>query len=251
MLIGSQYRYLNPDKHSDYECITLDAFADNSSSFCDRISLLGKLKRQGKKIHGHNVIDNRGSLRGADMQTLLNHASLKMASVEGVDSWDVLNEVIGFLSHLDDSWPLKVLEKARELQPDSLLFLNEYALKNKEYWEKVVKLAAIAKRHGLLDGVGIQRHIDLRGKLIYSNVTKPFYATECFFKSWVNTKRLAYEVGRIQDLGLLCHISEVSIKCHPWQERNAHDFLDRLTKDCKKLNVWKFTYWGEPIKTCN
>ena len=135
----------------------------------------------------------------------------------------------------------------RTEQPDTLLFWNEYALKNRRYWDEVIRFAKVAQCHGLLDGVGIQRHIDLRGKLPYSPVLKPVYATECHLKSWVNEKRLTYEIDRIHHLGLKCHISEVSILCYPWQKDVPQQFLDKLMATANKAGVWKLTLWTYPI----
>ncbi|WP_161634922.1 endo-1,4-beta-xylanase [Leptolyngbya sp. Heron Island J] len=205
--------------------------------------LLKDLQSQGNIIHGHNILDKRHKPKVSTLEELMGWVRNKIEGITGVHSWDVLNEVMG---NFPDDWLLAVLEEMRKLQPDSLLLWNEYALKNRDYWDRLIQLAAIAKSHGLLDGVGIQRHINLRGKLPYSEVLKPAYSLECHLKSWVNERRLSYEINRIHELGLLCHISEVSICCFPWQRSVAQRFLERLIEISRNNDAWKLTLWGSP-----
>ncbi|WP_250565062.1 endo-1,4-beta-xylanase [Adonisia turfae] len=244
MLIGSKYIHKDPGIHKDFKHITLDAWSEGSEQRNHVDSLLEELKLQGKVVHGHNILDKRYRPKVQDLEELLSWVRTKVLGVSGIHSWDVLNEMLGIFP---DRWLLAVLEEMRNLQPNSLLFWNEYALKNRDYWNQVMQLAEIAKQRGILDGLGIQRHIDIRGKLPYSAVTKPAHALECHLKSWTTEKRLVHEINRIHELELLCHISEISIVCFPGQEDVAQSFLDSLIRIAEKAGSWKATMWGVPI----
>lgn len=238
--IGSKYIHRQPSLHSGFEFITLDLWADNK----DPSILLADLKEQGKVINGHNILDKRRKPKARTLDGVLDYVHEKVGSTPGVNSWDVLNEVVGVWP---DQWLLAVLSEVRKLQPDSLLFWNEYALKNRHYWNRLIRLAAIAKNLNILDGIGIQRHIDLRGKLPYSSMLRVVYGPQCHLKSWVNERRLSYEINRIHSLGLLCHISEVSITCFPTQLEGAQMFLNKLIEVAELNNVWRLTYWSSPV----
>lgn len=244
MIVGSKYIHKDPNLHKDFKHITLCAWSDGSVQRNNVSRLLEELQRQGKIVHGHNILDKRHKPKFQNLEELLDWVRNKVSGVSGVHAWDVLNEMLGIFP---DSWLLAVLEEMRTLQPNALLFWNEYALKNRDYWNQVMRLAEIAKQRGILDGIGIQRHIDLRGKLPYSAVTKPAYALECHLKSWVTERRLTHEINRIHELGLLCHISEVSIVCFPWQKENGQSFLEQLIEIGKQNDIWKLTLWSAPV----
>ncbi|MEM9805860.1 MAG: endo-1,4-beta-xylanase [Cyanobacteria bacterium P01_D01_bin.56] len=243
MDLGCRYAYNKPGCHSAYKAITLDIF-NEKSPFSGRVELLAELQEQGKQIHGHSVLCKRAKFPRSSLSELLGYVEVKVAHVAGVHSWDVLNEILGIIPA---NWILAVLEKMRKLQPDSLLFWNEYALKNRRYWDEVIELAAISKTKGLLDGIGIQRHIDLRGKMHVTAMARPFASVQSHLKSSVADRRLEHEIDRIHELGLLCHISEVSIECFPWQTANAQKLLDRLMAIAEKKDVWRFTTWTHPV----
>jgi GH35 family endo-1,4-beta-xylanase len=252
MQYGTTFCFKKQNQNDDFKYITLATFQKSSSHVNKTQSILSLLAKEEKIVHAHSLIDKRNSYRFTNIEGMRDYLKNKISSIENVHSWDVLNEVIWAFKYMPDDWYLYALEECRQLQPNSLLFWNEYAIKDVEYWDVLMQKAEIAKERGLLDGVGIQRHVDLRGKLRYSFVTRPFHEAECFLKSWVHNTRLEQEIDRIHDLGLLCHLSEVSFCIKEGQQKVANNFLEKLKEIAERKDIWRFTYWGYPyIKVVN
>ena len=96
----------------------------------------------------------------------------------------------------DDTYIHRALKAARLADPNAKLFLNEYGVHNEVFkFDMLEAMARDLSSEGLLDGIGFQLHVDSSndGKLL-------------------NETALRAVFGRISDLDLEIHITEMTIK---------------------------------------
>lgn len=204
---------------------------------------------------GHYVLSKRDAYSFAELSDLTFFVSETFRRYQGlIDEWNILNEILndGEVCRdifSDPDWPLHACEAARKAAPDALLWYNEYALRDKVYWTGVISLAE--RLDGLIDGVGIQIHTDLRGSTGLKGHAKFFSYGRPFLQSMVTEKRLKAQCDRIRDLGLKIHLSEVSIRANDKQKEAQKKLYARYLKMGEEM-ADRFTYWwvGNQEKDC-
>lgn len=250
MEIGARYTEENPEKTSKYNRLTLAFWYDRPTGFRARkfVPVIEELKSKGKILHGHPLIFKRITPPTLSEDELKPYLLNKVSGFESlIDHWDVLDESDGFLSHLGDDWRLKALEVVRTKCPNAKLWINEYAIQNRTYWDRTIEFAEKAANEGLLDGVGIQQHLDIRGMKAVTKMVRTFAKERLNLSAVTPLGRLEKEVKRIHDLGLLSRISEISIMRSKFQKSSAESILSGLIDKATELDCESLTYWDFPV----
>ena len=247
-MIGAKFCQKTKDDLPQY--VVLPWF--NDDNYKPWYDVARSLKEQGHTLKGHPLIHKRKAPPKQALTTLPFYLDAKIEGFEDlIDEWDVLVEVRGLWRHIP-GWKYKACEHMRKRCPNAKLWLNEYALKNKEYWDSTMTLAQHLAQAKLIDGVGIQIHIDLRGPwrrlpnvAQLTSRTKgklPRWAKACDYgqshiRSMLTDRRMAKEIGRIHKLGLDAQISELSVTGFSDQTQLCGELEQRIVDSALKYGA--------------
>ena len=210
----------------------------------------------GMNLHGHTLIwynsipEFLNSFKGTDQEfeSLIEKYIVEVVSrYKGkVASWDVVNEAIDegtseyrnsiFYERMGKDYVKKCFQYARNADKDAKLFYNDYGL----VYDKKKQQGAFAMIDGLktlnlIDGVGIQMHIDF---------------------NFPSKKDIQEATDLIVQRELLVHFSELDVKSNPRGEQNtftedrnlgqAQKVYDvvQVFNDIPKTYKYALTVWG-------
>ncbi len=211
----------------------------NEYSWRDADSIVAFAKRNGIKIRGHNLCwhnqtprwfftDTAGKLVSKDtlLQRLKDHITTVVSRYKGdIYAWDVVNEVISddpavyfrnslFYQICGEDFVAKAFEYAHAVDPNALLFYNDYNEISASKRAKIIRMVRGLKDAGVpIHGVGLQGHwaVNEPSKAQLDSTLKDF-AT----------------------LGLKLQITELDISVYPKEhnarERKAEDANTSFTK---------------------
>lgn len=205
--------------------------------------------QNGMRVRGHTFVwhqalpdwlTNGGFSRDEMITILRDHISAEARHFKGkVFAWDVVNEAFEDTGALRSTpWSEGIgsdyveiaFRAAREADPDALLFYNDYNAEGMNAKsDAVYALVKDLKEKGLIDGVGLQMHVDASQGPARADLEE-------------NMRRLG-------ELGLVVHITEMDVKVlgAPTQrqlEDQAAVYRD-VTAACLSVPACKaIVFWG-------
>ena len=212
-------------------------------------------RANGKRVRGHTLVWHNQSpqwmFRTSSSQeerrewaraVLREHMTAVMTRYKGtVYCWDVVNEAIAdgtgkSIYRTDSPWyrmwgdatyVREAFAIARSIDPDALLFYNDYGMDNSAKRERVIEMideqGLVAD--GLIDGIGLQGHWTIE---------------------WPSSEEIQNAIDELSATGLTLHITELDITC-PADKRGMladryDEIFTRLRKNARK--VTSVTFWG-------
>lgn len=196
-------------------------------------------------IHGHTLIwynsipEFLNTFKGTDQEfeSLIKKYIVEVVSrYKGkVASWDVVNEAIDegtseyrksiFYERMGKDYVKKCFQYARNADKDAKLFYNDYGLVyDKEKQQGTFAMVDGLNADGLIDGVGIQMHIDF---------------------NFPSKKDIQEATDLIVQRELLVHFSELDVKTNPKGERKTFA-EDRIESQAQKVYDVVQVYNGIP-----
>lgn len=164
--------------------------------FTDADRLVRFAQTTGKDVHGHALLWHRSIpawvlealAAQPDWAMVRDHFAAVMSRYRTtVRQWDVVNEPLDpaseradglraspFLTAFGPDYIRRAFDEAREIAPDSVLFLNEFGLlydvpEAKQKREALLRLLEGLKRAGTpIDGIGVQCHLELARTITFN-----------------------------------------------------------------------------------
>ena len=179
-LATTHFSQLTPEWEMKMEYILTDGFRYRFDR-PDRIAAFAR--DHGMRLHGHTLIwysQGAEAFAGLDRARFTAEFDRYITTVAGhyrgkVVSWDVVNEAVTdegsslrdcHWSEVfgQDGYIIRAFEKAREADPDAVLFLNDYNLENTPTkGATFLKLVErLLKAGAPIGGIGTQSHLDIR-----------------------------------------------------------------------------------------
>jgi endo-1,4-beta-xylanase len=201
----------------------------------------------GMRVRGHTFVWHQALpdwltggtwTRDELIKILQDHIAAEAGHFKGkVFAWDVVNEAMDdsdsiWLNGIGPDYVEIAFRAARQADPDALLFYNDYGAEGMNGKSDVVyDLVKDLKAKGLVDGVGLQMHLNDPAGLTRAELEE-------------NMRRLG-------DLGLVVHITELDVRLAmpPTQaqlENQARIYTDVFQAcvsvfACKAVVTWGFT----------
>lgn len=214
--------------------------------------VIERLKNEGRTLLGHVVVTKRSAPIFSGIDELEAFIKQRISGYQGlIDEWDVLVEVVGSrrFDRLPPDWTKHALSVVRKGYPEAKLWLNEYAIKDDAYWDQVLSLGQSLLGEGL-DGIGVQCHVDLRGKLRLPKRARAFDFGAARLVSLMPAPKVQDALDRIKGLGLEARLSEVSVRANASQRRAQMAAYERFGKVANSAGVdaccWE---WYDPNQT--
>jgi len=230
--------------------------SSNNFNFSTADKIVNLAIANGMKIRGHVLVWHQQSGWASSVNNpealsniLSNHIFTVMRLFSNkVQYWDVVNEAIDdnlnnsattfypnlrksfWWTNLGSNYIEYAFQLARAADPTAKLFYNDYSIEaynNKAYYTFL--LVSNLKAKGLIDGIGLQMHIDTN------------------FNPYSNG--FANNLKRFSDLGLEIHITEMDVRIPvPSSYENytaqAKTYKDVLTVALANTNVKAIIFWG-------
>lgn len=142
-------------------------------------SIYNFARENGMEVHGHNFVwhwQSRDFLflgsREDTLQKLGEHMKKVAERYPDITTFDVLNEAIDdkhglylretkWLEKLGEEYIRDVFALARKINPKWKLIYNDYNEYVPEKQDKIIKLVSALKSEGLIDGIGMQAHLNI------------------------------------------------------------------------------------------
>jgi endo-1,4-beta-xylanase len=199
---------------------------ENIYTFEDADKIAAFARSHGKKLRGHTLVWHnqtsdwvfqQSNGHRTDRQTLLTRMKSHIHTVmkryrNDIYCWDVVNEAIAdegpqllrdskWLEIIGPDFIAKAFEYAHEVDPQALLFYNDYNECHPEKRDKIITLIKSLQEQSIpIHGIGLQAHW---------NLSQPS----------MNDIRTAIE--RYAGLGLKIQITEMDISVFDWEDRRT------------------------------
>ncbi|MBR9859388.1 endo-1,4-beta-xylanase [bacterium] len=221
----------NAMKMSQLQPLEGQFFFDDAEAILD-LAVVNRIQIHGHTLVWHNQIPNwlenfEGTQR--DWEELLKkHIQTVVGHFKGrIESWDVVNEAFEedgslrksiWLEHIGPDYIIKAFQWAKEVDPDALLFYNDFNLAlNEKKRKKVIQYFTKAAAQGLqIDGIGMQMHINT---------------------SYPTTTEIGNCITEIWQAGFKVHISELDISINHKGDDIAFPGTEALKKQADKAYV--------------
>lgn len=249
-VVSREFTYLTAEYQMKWDVIEPSAGAAN---FGPGDAIAAYASSNGMRLKGHALVWHGSTpswvnaLSGAELRVALDrHIRATASHYRGrVHAWDVVNEAVAdsgaglrdtvYRQKLGDSYIADAFRLAREVDPQALLFYNDYGgeglnAKSNRIYELLVDL----RTKGVpIDGVGLQMHITAN--------SRPSDAS------------IAANMGRLAALGLIVHISEMDVRINAVGggqqtrlevQRTTYRDVVRvcmLEPRCEAITFWGFT----------
>ena len=249
-VVSREFTYLTAEYQMKWDVIEPSAGATN---FGPGDAIANYASANGMRLKGHALVWHGSTpswvnaLSAAELRSALErHIRATAGHYSGrVHAWDVVNEAVAdsgaglrdtvYRQKLGDSYIADAFRLAREVDPQALLFYNDYGgegLNAKS--DRIYELVADLRTKGVpIDGVGLQMHLSAN--------SRPSDAT------------IAANMGRLAALGLIVHISEMDVRINgvsgsqqtrlEVQRTTYRDVLRvcMLEPRCEAITFWGFT----------
>lgn len=177
-IVGTQFSAVTPENEMKWAFVEPER-GDVDLEPADRI--VRAAGKAGQEVRGHTLVwffqvpPWVERLKGAELRdAVLGHVQRMVGHYgDGIPVWDVVNEAIADDGQLRDSVFLRemgpgyiedVFRLVRQLTPKARLYINEIGADGiNPKSDKLLEIARDLKGKGLLDGVGLQSHFNLKG----------------------------------------------------------------------------------------
>jgi endo-1,4-beta-xylanase len=128
---------------------------------------------------------------------------------------------------MGEDYIAQAFRKAREADPNALLFMNDYGLEaDDERWDAMLALVTRLKKQGVpIDGVGFQSHVYEEGDRI-------------------PTSSLRHHMQQLAKIGLKARISEIDVYAWGGSQNQASQYTEALKACLAEANCVSYTTWG-------
>ena len=249
-VVGREFTYLTAEYQMKWDVIEPSAGAAN---FAPGDAIAAYASSNGMQLKGHALVWHGSTpswvnaLSAAELRAALErHIRATAGHYRGrVHAWDVVNEAVAdsgaglrdtvYRQKLGDSYIADAFRLAREVDPQALLFYNDYGgegLNAKS--DRIYELVADLRSKGVpIDGVGLQMHISANSRPSDANI--------------------AANMARLAALGLIVHISEMDVRINAVGgsqqmrleiQRTTYRDVVRvcmLEPRCEAITFWGFT----------
>ena len=157
--------------------------------------------------------DGKPASRETVLLRLREHIRTVLGHYKGrIRGWDVVNEAISdggkewlrpspWLDALGEDYVEHAFRFAREADPDTELYYNDYNLEQPEKRDRAARLIRRLQDRGVhIDGIGLQGHFTLAS---------------------VNVEEVAKTIETFAAMGLRVNISELDMRLYPWDDRES------------------------------
>ncbi|SDY92181.1 endo-1,4-beta-xylanase [Evansella caseinilytica] len=238
--------------------------AENKYTFDQADQIVAFANDQGKNIRGHTLVwhnqtpawvfeneEGTNISRSMLLERMASHMESIIGRYKGkVYSWDVVNEAVSdksgeflrpspWLKTIGEDYIAKAFEYARQIDPDTLLFYNDYNEFVPEKRDKIYRLVkSIVDKDIPIDGIGLQGHWNLE------------------FPSIDLIRR---GIEKYASLGLQLHITELDISVFSHDDKRtdvkqpSEDMLIRQAERYQEIfslfkeyrdHLTSVTFWG-------
>ncbi|MCL4640890.1 MULTISPECIES: endo-1,4-beta-xylanase [Olivibacter] len=215
------------------------ALADSIVAFAqkNRLRVRGHTLLWHEQVPDWFFLDDQGAPVTKDtlLKRLKDHITTVVGRYKGkVYAWDVLNEAIDdnpkqflrqskWLEIAGEEILAKAFEYAHEVDPDALLFYNDYNSERPEKRERIYRLVKKLVDDGVpIHGIGLQGHW---------SIFEP------------STSDLEQALERYASLGLQLHFTELDVSVYPWEKerrRKRPGEIDALTPALEEKQIAQY-----------
>lgn len=245
MKIGCKWHY-DSDRAPESDYIVLPWFYDHCSP-SKHVETAQALKNQGATLLGHPLTHKDCSPRRFTLDQIPGYLDAKITGFEDiVDHWDVAVESLNFWDYLPD-WHFTAFEHMRKRCPKAKLFINEYAILDPIHWQRTLALVERLNERGLIDGVGIQIHTELRRFQKAGPFASPVEHVHCKLRSAFTKELLKLYVDEIKAMDLIAHVAELSVTGHDVSGDTIEKIFKRTMAAANEAGIDKTVIWGNDL----
>jgi len=260
-ILGNEFNQITPENCMKFQFIQP---ARGVYDFYESDKLIDYAERNGIEVHGHTVAWNEatpqwlwdgwlnGTISASEVGEILDeHIERLFGRYKGrMVSFDVINEpFLGWTDQLRDSvwyqalgsgYIERALRKAHEVDPDVLLFINEWGCEEAgDKQDFLFNLVVELQTAGVpIHGIGLQMHED---------VNADYQATWPRNTSSVTKADLKSAIARFKSLGIEVRVSELDINQYQNfadTSKAVADWYAQYLEACIEEGAHSFTMWG-------